>query len=105
MKPFSSSYSTSTDALEKVRGEAGSSSRRDEGNRDTILFSAWQTNFDTLEFIELVISYCFAVAAPVVGVQGKVDNNLLIYLRIILYCSCHLFKPCAQYILYIVSTS
>ena len=32
MKPFSSSYSTSTDALEKVRGEAGSSSRRDEGN-------------------------------------------------------------------------
>ena len=103
MKPFSSSYSTSTDALEKVRGEAGSSSRRDEGNRDTILFSAWQTNFDTLEFIELVSSYCFAVAAPVVGVRGKVDNNLLIYLRIILYCSCHLFKPCAQYILYIVS--
>ena len=40
MKLFSSSYSTSTDALEKVRGEAGSSSRTDEGNRDTILFSA-----------------------------------------------------------------
>ena len=34
-----------------------------------------------LEFIELVISYFFAVAAPVVGVQGKGDNNLLIYLR------------------------
>ena len=45
-----------------------------------------------LEFIELVISYFFAVAAPVVGVQGKVDNNLLIYLRIILYCSCELFS-------------
>ena len=91
MKPFSSSYSTSTDALEKVRGEVGSSSRRDEGNRDTILFSTWQTNFDMLEFIELIISYCFAVDAPVVGAQGKVDNNLLIYLRIILYCSCYLF--------------
>ena len=37
-----------------------------------------------LEFIELVISYFFAVAASVVGAQGKVDNNLLIYLRIIL---------------------
>ena len=57
MKLFSSSYSTSTDALEKVRGVAGSSSRTDEGNRDTILFSAWQTNFDMLEFIELAISY------------------------------------------------
>ena len=56
MKPFSSSYGTSTDALEKVRGESGSSSRRDEGNRDTLLFSAWQTNCDMLEFIELVIS-------------------------------------------------
>ena len=85
MKPFSSSYST------KGKGEAGSSSRGDEGNREKFSFSAWQTNFDMLEFIELVISYFFAVAAPVVGVQGKGDNNLLIYLRIILYCSCYLF--------------